>query len=288
MTNEQNVHGGAPALGGKPKTERGQLPETTGVSSSKTELSELRWLRGLVAERDGHGGDIPVWLALEWIDDAIKRAKSASLTPDDRALWDADLKEIAYLKQINAGLYKAIDTLGLRLVSSDQLRSDIQRLQRALQFWLPGVPADDDEIAERVGNDAMLLVGYQGDDDGCAESLGWIHLRTLSTHPPASVEEKAENRHESAEATVKSEWRDQELWWCINGDWISDRDLRNWCSNNMGDNPSRHVDVVRKCHVKAYAAYRKNIRAIALECAESTRASVEAIAQDQQSLKARG
>lgn len=40
---------------------------------TKDELKELRWLRGLVAEREGHGGDIPVWLALEWIDDAIKR-----------------------------------------------------------------------------------------------------------------------------------------------------------------------------------------------------------------------
>lgn len=41
---------------------------------TKDSVKELRWLRGLVAEREGHGGDIPVWLALEWIDDAIKRS----------------------------------------------------------------------------------------------------------------------------------------------------------------------------------------------------------------------
>jgi hypothetical protein len=43
------------------------------------ERKELRWLRGLVAEREGHGGDIPVWLALEWIDDAIKRAAAETV-----------------------------------------------------------------------------------------------------------------------------------------------------------------------------------------------------------------
>lgn len=59
----------------------------------------------------------------------------------------------------------------------EHVRAEVQRLQRALQFWLPGVPADDDEIATRAGDDAMLLVGYQGDDDACAESLGWIRLR---------------------------------------------------------------------------------------------------------------
>jgi hypothetical protein len=52
---------------------------------------------------------------------------------------------------------------------------------------------------------------------------------------------------------VKSEWRSGELWWDIEGDWISDRDLRNWCANNMGDDPWRHTDVIRVCHIKAYA-----------------------------------
>ena len=36
--------------------------------------AEWRFLRELVAEREGHGGDIPVWLALEWIDSSIARA----------------------------------------------------------------------------------------------------------------------------------------------------------------------------------------------------------------------
>lgn len=65
------------------------------------------------------------------------------------------------------------------------------------------------------------------------------------------------------ETQVKSEWRGAgetaELWWTINGDAISDRDLRLWCFHNMGEsNPSRYVDVVRKCHVDAYAARAKS------------------------------
>lgn len=51
------------------------------------------------------------------------------------------------------------------------------RLQRALAFWLPMVPADDPEIADRAGDDAMLLMGFDGDLHPCAEELGWIKLR---------------------------------------------------------------------------------------------------------------
>lgn len=40
---------------------------------------------------------------------------------------------------------------------------------------------------------------------------------TPSTHPPASVDETEEDRHEPAEATVRSEWRDQRTRTAING-----------------------------------------------------------------------
>lgn len=67
---------------------------------------------------------------------------------------------------------------------------------------------------------------------------------------------KCEKRAEKAsgEPTCTSEWRGQDLWWCINGDWISDQNLRSWCYNNMGeDNPSRYADCIRQCHIVAYA-----------------------------------
>lgn len=51
------------------------------------ELKGLQRLRGLVAERDGHGGDIPVWLALEWIDDAIKRVADEPRAPHSEIAW---------------------------------------------------------------------------------------------------------------------------------------------------------------------------------------------------------
>ncbi|HJV52771.1 MAG TPA: hypothetical protein VJ652_14990 [Noviherbaspirillum sp.] len=65
----------------------------------------------------------------------------------------------------------------------EQLRSELnfershrQQLQRALMFWLPMVPGDPEEISKRSGDDAMLLIGYEGDDEKSAEELGWLSL----------------------------------------------------------------------------------------------------------------
>jgi hypothetical protein len=51
---------------------------------------------------------------------------------------------------------------------------EIQRLQQALAFWLPGVPSSGSGRATRCGNDAMLLVGYAGRMEPGADDLGWI------------------------------------------------------------------------------------------------------------------
>lgn len=58
-----------------------------------------------------------------------------------------------------------------------ELEAEITRLQIALNFWLPGVPADDPEIADRAGDDAMLLAGLDTPAVPDAEDLGWIKLR---------------------------------------------------------------------------------------------------------------
>lgn len=63
---------------------------------------------------------------------------------------------------------------------SDRLESEIQRLQTALAFWLPSVPANDSEAAERCGDDAMLLVGLAGPIKPSAEELGWITFHVAS------------------------------------------------------------------------------------------------------------
>ena len=60
------------------------------------------------------------------------------------------------------------------------LEAEVQRLQRALMFWLPLVPSSDSPAAERCGDDAMLLGGYDGPDEECAEALGWITFNYAS------------------------------------------------------------------------------------------------------------
>lgn len=44
----------------------------------------------------------------------------------------------------------------------------------------------------------------------------------------------------------------QVLCWLIDGEFISDRALRTWLWHNM-EGVGRYVDVIRQCHVDAYA-----------------------------------
>jgi hypothetical protein len=61
-----------------------------------------------------------------------------------------------------------------------ELEQQVARLQIALAFWLPSVPAVDHPIAERLCNDANLLCGLDADIVPDAETLGWVTLnRTL-------------------------------------------------------------------------------------------------------------
>lgn len=75
---------------------------------------------------------------------------------------------------------------------------EIQRLQQALNFWLPcipeGTPADENPVLTRIGRDAMLLVGYDGEPEPDAAQLGWIRLQL---HPS----EKQEPRIPAQSAT---------------------------------------------------------------------------------------
>lgn len=63
----------------------------------------------------------------------------------------------------------------------DDLREsqeEVQRLQRALAFWLPSVPTDGaQQVIDRITHDAFLLTGYEPEEDEPdAETLGWIEL----------------------------------------------------------------------------------------------------------------
>lgn len=63
-----------------------------------------------------------------------------------------------------------------------ELQAEVQRLQRALDFWMPQVPGNDPEIADRAGDDAYLLAGFEGPTEKSAEDLGWITLRGRVAH----------------------------------------------------------------------------------------------------------
>lgn len=83
----------------------------------------------------------------------------------------------------------------------DALRAENERLQIALCFWMPRVPADDDEIAQRAGDDAFLLGGMDGADVPSAEDLGWIMLRP--TPQTGTPHEHFWQRHSSAHYTCR-------------------------------------------------------------------------------------
>ena len=74
----------------------------------------------------------------------------------------------------------------------------------------------------------------------------------------AALSEKAATQQPSAPCVARqtltsSRWSaDGELIWWIEGEEISDSDLRKWCANNMAG-PNRYVDVIRECHVRAYS-----------------------------------
>lgn len=61
-----------------------------------------------------------------------------------------------------------------------ELQEEVQRLQKALNFWLPSVPADGpEEIADRIAHDAILLLGHEpeGGPEQDAETRGWVRLQ---------------------------------------------------------------------------------------------------------------
>ncbi|SRR6266705_7071743 len=89
------------------------------------------------------------------------------------------------------------------------LSAEIQSLQRALAFWLPQVPAADNAAAIRCGNDALLLVGYDGPQETCAEELGWITMHTPladgchRSHPHEDMNAECQRLTEVARTAAK-------------------------------------------------------------------------------------
>lgn len=57
----------------------------------------------------------------------------------------------------------------------EELRAQVRSLQSALDFWLPGVPAEDSPRQSVIADHAWLLCGFDG-EQASAEKLGWITL----------------------------------------------------------------------------------------------------------------
>jgi hypothetical protein len=61
-------------------------------------------------------------------------------------------------------------------VENGELRAEVQRLQKALDFWLPSIPVEESPRSERAAKDAWLLAGFEGPVMESAEDLGWIKM----------------------------------------------------------------------------------------------------------------
>ena len=58
-----------------------------------------------------------------------------------------------------------------------ELVERIEKLQQTLWFWLPMSPAPSPEIAQRVMDDLLLLIGTEeGPRADSAESKGWVRF----------------------------------------------------------------------------------------------------------------
>ena len=71
----------------------------------------------------------------------------------------------------------------MRLDDHDDIECVLQKALRALNFWLPHVPAEgSEEVISRVATDAELLIWIEGDavTEPDAETLGWIKLQPTS------------------------------------------------------------------------------------------------------------
>ncbi len=67
--------------------------------------------------------------------------------------------------------------LNAALTQRNEARALVDKLQRALAFWLPNVPPEEHALHERVAQDAFLLIGLAESAEKSAEDLGWIALR---------------------------------------------------------------------------------------------------------------
>jgi len=59
-------------------------------------------------------------------------------------------------------------------------RDLVEKLQRALMFWMPAIAGSGTEAGERAAADAYLLVGYAGPFEKSAEDRKWVRASVFA------------------------------------------------------------------------------------------------------------
>ena len=129
-------------------------------------------------------------------------------------------REVMRLREYISGFGEPNKAAELR-EALDQGLDLIQRLQRALMFWLTAPPESerDTEHGKRFADDCYLLFGYQGDlQEPGAQALGWVTAsawRDLALHACDNLndmpisEKWAQSYCEQVEALLKQEPPDE-------------------------------------------------------------------------------
>jgi hypothetical protein len=116
---------------------------------------------------------------------------------------DADVQlretaaELRRLAPMEAELQQALEELAalraaVPAIPDDEVQAmaeEIERLQKALAFWMPDVPPTDHPLYKRVANDVYLLVGCDGPTtEPSAFELGHVLLAAIEANTPAAHE----------------------------------------------------------------------------------------------------
>lgn len=67
------------------------------------------------------------------------------------------------------------------------LEPAVEKMQRSIAFWHPGVVGNNPAFLDRAGDDAELLFGYEGPSEPSAVDLGWIVVTEAALAQPQEM-----------------------------------------------------------------------------------------------------
>ena len=109
------------------------------------------------------------------IDSLLADAERAEKERDEYKIW---------WERDSTSLGKVLAQLSMERASKEDFRARaatlkwlepaVEKMQRAIAFWHPGVVGNNPAFLDRAGDDAELLFGYEGLGEPSAVDLGWI------------------------------------------------------------------------------------------------------------------